>query len=168
MQLTESKKYFGIDPGLNNTGWGIVLYHGKNSFEYVDSGIIKTKNKLFQAERLKIIFDSILDKIELHKPNYAAIENTYVNVNNASSLKLAQAKAAALIALAKGGININEYPAKTIKKVITGSGNADKKQIKKMMLIWLPNKYIDSADEVDAVATAICDALSNKRKLKLL
>jgi crossover junction endodeoxyribonuclease RuvC len=168
MQLIEGKIFLGIDPGLNNTGWGMVLYGGKDSFEYVDSGVISTKSNLLQAERLKIIFDGVMEKLELYKPSYAAIENTYVNINNASSLKLAQAKAAALIALAKGGININEYPAKTIKKIVTGSGNADKEQVKKMMQIWLPNKYIENADEADAVAIALCDALSNKMKLKFL
>tara|TARA_B110000503_G_C6787967_1_gene266040 strand:- start:31 stop:528 length:498 start_codon:yes stop_codon:yes gene_type:complete len=160
----KDKIFLGIDPGLNKTGWGFISCINVNSFQYIASGIIKTNKTLKQAERLLHIYNGVTEIVETFKPNFSAIENTYVNANYESSLKLAQGKGSSLIALAQKGLCINEYPAKTIKKVVTGLGNASKDQVKKMVEVLLPSKHTTSHDENDALAIAICDLLSRTMK----
>ncbi|MFQ3307343.1 MAG: crossover junction endodeoxyribonuclease RuvC [Candidatus Midichloriaceae bacterium] len=158
-----SKRFIGVDPGLNFTGWGILDQQGSDNFVYVASGVIKTSKKSNYPERLSEIFKSIHDIVLQYNPNFAAIEDTYVNVNNQSSIKLAQAKAASMIAISNNKIDLVEYPAKTIKKTVTGNGNADKRHIVKMLKLLIPGVDIELFDEADAVAIALCHAIINNK-----
>ena len=155
--------FLGIDPGLNKTGWGIIQ-KCSNSLKYINSGVIKTKvDRESIAEPLLEIFNEISNVILQYQPSYAAIENTYVNNNPISSLKLAQARAAAIVACAKNGLIASEYQASTIKKVVSGKGNSNKDEIFKMLTLqlgYIENKKYD--DESDAIAVAMCDALFQK------
>ena len=166
-------RFLGIDPGLNFTGWGVVKYKGADSFSYVASGVIKTSIKTTHAERLNQIFLKSLEIIRRYTPEVAAIEDTYVNINNQSSIKLAQAKAATIIATSQSKIPLIEYPAKKVKKTITGSGNADKSQMMKMIKYWLPDVSTKvlaplflTSDEADALAIALCYASHYKHNRK--
>ena len=159
-------RFLGIDPGLNFTGWGVVEYKSADSFSYVASGVIKTSTKTIHAERLNQIFLKSLEIIRRYTPEVVAIEDTYVNVNNQSSIKLAQAKAATIIATSQSKIPLVEYPAKKVKKTITGTGNADKSQMIKMIKYWLPNVSIKISDEADALAIALCYASHYKHEKK--
>lgn len=165
--------FLGIDPGLIHTGWAVVMKSGMN-LAYVKSGVIyqKKSHEAYQgangtnvqsiqcfAMRLTKIFYDLCDIIKTYKPNAAAIENVYVNLNCGSSLKLAQARAAALLACGVNDICVSEYQAKTIKKMLVGSGSADKEQVVRMINLYLRNiTEIKSADEADAIAIAICHA----------
>jgi crossover junction endodeoxyribonuclease RuvC len=160
-------RFLGIDPGLNFTGWGVIDCINNDKFNYIASGIIKTSTKMDYHFRLNHIFTEALKIIEFNKPTYAAIEDTYVNANNKSSIMLAQAKAASIIATSQNNLPITEYAAKKIKKTISGSGNADKSQIIKMISYWLPNLKIKSYDEADALAIALCHANHYKHNKNL-
>ena len=160
-------RFLGIDPGLNFTGWGVIDYISNDKFIYIASGIIKTSPKMNYHLRLNHIFTESLKIIALHSPTYAAIEDTYVNVNNKSSIMLAQAKAASIIAISQNNLPISEYAAKKIKKTISGSGSADKSQIIKMISYWLPNVTIKLSDEADALAIALCHASHYKHNKSL-
>ena len=160
-------RFLGIDPGLNFTGWGVIDYISNDKFIYIASGIIKTSTKMNYHLRLNHIFTEFLKILELHNPNYVAIEDTYVNINNKSSIMLAQAKAASIIAVSQKDLPIVEYPAKTIKKTISGSGSADKSQIIKMISYWLPNTVIKFSDEADTLAIALCHANHYKHNKSL-
>ena len=160
-------RFLGIDPGLNFTGWGVIDYISNDKFNYIASGVIKTSTKMDYHLRLNHIFTEALKIITLHSPIYAAIEDTYVNVNNKSSIMLAQAKAASIIAITQNNLPITEYAAKKIKKTISGSGNADKSQIIKMMSYWLPNITVKLPDEADALAIALCHASHYKHNKSL-
>ncbi len=159
-------RFLGIDPGLNFTGWGVIDYKSADKFLYVASGVIKASAKIPYAERLYHIFQKSLDIISIYNPEAAAIEDTYINVNNQSSIKLAQAKAAAMIAISQNKIPPVEYPAKKVKKTITGTGNADKTQMIKMIRYWLPDVTTEISDEADALAIALCYASHYKYKGK--
>ena len=74
-------RFLGIDPGLNFTGWGLIDYINANKFTYIASGVIKTIPKMEYSQRLNHIFNQVLQVIESYNPEYAAIEDTYVNVN---------------------------------------------------------------------------------------
>jgi crossover junction endodeoxyribonuclease RuvC len=160
-------RFLGIDPGLNFTGWGIVDYISADKFTYIASGIIKTVPKMEYSQRLNHIFNQSLKIIENYSPKHAAIEDTYVNVNNKSSIMLAQAKAASIIAISQNNIPLVEYAAKKVKKTISGTGNADKSQIIKMISYWLPNISVKFSDEADALAIALCHASHYKHSEKI-
>lgn len=158
----------GIDPGLVKTGWAIIEYK-QNNIIYISSGVIKApilnkddKNKVSLQNRLTFIFTSVLDIINQYTPISAAIENTYVSINYESSLKLSQARAAAMVACGYSSIPIHEYQATTVKKRLVGNGNADKLQIMKMVRLYIKNakdmKDTMIHDEADALAIAICHA----------
>ncbi len=158
--------FLGIDSGLRKTGWGIVRKDNKG-IKYIASGVLKTKitdkgpEHKSDALALKEIFEYIIDIINQYKPDRCSIENTYVNNNPISSLKLAQARAAAIVACSVSGLIPSEYQASTIKKVVSGKGNADKTQVNKMISLQLGNIKTETSDESDAIAIAMCDALSN-------
>lgn len=128
------------------------------------------------SRTLAAIFSQLSTIIATYSPDEAAIENTYVNVDFAASLKLAQARAAALIACATAAVKITSYQAKTVKKVVTGSGNADKTQVQRVLPLYLNldsdlnPKPIQSgqlskrrSDETDAIAIALCHLLQTAR-----
>lgn len=163
-------KTIGIDPGLMHTGWAIIEKSG-NNLMYRGSGVIrsvkmrKTENTMSSTQcftlRLTYIFHSLDEIIKHHKPYAAAIENTYVNINYESSLKLAQARAAALLACGTNDIHAYEYQAKTVKKMLVGSGSANKEQMVRMVNMYLKNiTTVKLLDEADAIAIAICHAYS--------
>ena len=150
-------RIIGIDPGLNNTGWGIIE-KDQNKLSYIACGVIKPHTKASMAERLYQI-DAELEKvIALYKPDTSAIEETFINKSGSSSLKLGMARGAAFLAPARAGLEVAEYGANKIKKSVVGAGHADKNQIQMMVKILLPKADFKSADAADALAIAICHA----------
>lgn len=148
-------KIIGIDPGLRHTGWAIIESSG-NSIKFIDAGVINTDSGELLPQRLLFIHDNLAQIIQAHKPTHAAIEDTYVNKNFASSLKLAHARASAILTLSIHGLIPKEYPAKVIKRAIVGSGKAEKEQVAFMLKFLVPLAANLSADAADALAVAIC------------
>lgn len=151
----------GIDPGLQKTGWAVVC-KDNNQLRYIACGTVKPDTKLPLAERLFILNDELQRVMHHHRPNEAAIEETFVNVNAASTLKLGQARGAILLSLSLGGLPVSEYSATKVKKSLTGVGRASKDQIGMMVQTLLPQARteIEAAgeDARDALAVAICHA----------
>lgn len=135
-----------------------------SALRYVGSGTIAPATSSAFPERLKAIHDGIRQVLEKHQPHEAAIEETFVNVNPASTLKLGQARGAALLTLSLAGLVIGEYPARTVKQSVTGTGRAEKKQMGVMVQHLLPTAKNLAADEADALAIAICHAHYRGRK----
>ena len=151
-------RIIGIDPGLSKTGWGLIELRRGDCY-YLDSGFIATNAADELSVRLLHIFNEINKLIVLHHPEMAALEETYVNVNSKTSLHLAHARAASIIALASAGLFVKPYPAKTIKKTLTGTGNADKEQVAKMLMMRLINcAAVKDHNAIDALALAFCHA----------
>ena len=96
--------------------------------------------------------------IHEHQPDEAAVEETFVNANPASTLKLGQARGIALLVPAEFGLPVGEYPPNLVKKTVVGSGHAAKEQIQMMVQTLLPGCAVKSADAADALAIAICHA----------
>ena len=149
----------GVDPGLQRTGWGLVKKDGSRLI-YVDSGTLTTDPKLPLAKRLLQLHDTLLEIITHHKPGSSAIEETFVNVNPASTLKLGQARGALLMTLSLAGLDVHEYAATQIKKTVVGVGRADKAQVQAMVELLLPASKgkTKGPDAADALAIAICHA----------
>jgi crossover junction endodeoxyribonuclease RuvC len=150
-------KVIGLDPGLRNTGWGVIDIDG-NRLSHVAHGVVQSVTALPLAERLVQLYDGLLDVIAQHDPAEAAVEETFVNVNAASTLKLGQARGIVMLVPAQHGLVVAEYPPNLIKKTVVGAGHAAKQQVLMMVNTLLPGCGVKSADAADALAVAICHA----------
>jgi crossover junction endodeoxyribonuclease RuvC len=155
--MIDSVRIIGFDPGLRTTGWGIVDVQG-NRLSYVAHGVVKSESKANLAPRLSQLYQGLLKIIENYSPHEAAVEETFVNKNPASTLKLGMARGIVLLAPAQAGLVIGEYAANRVKKSVVGVGHADKNQVALMVQRLLPTSGVVSADAADALAVAICHA----------
>lgn len=153
-------KILGVDPGLQRTGWAVIEVRNRANF-YLASGVIKTQAQDDIDLRLMTIHSQLQEVIHKFQPQVLAIENTYVNKNFESSLKLAHARAASILTAAINKLPVYEYQAKTVKKTLVGSGKAEKDQLMRMLNILMPGLQFSQADEADAIAIAICHAAHN-------
>ena len=149
-------RILGIDPGLRVTGFGVIDVEGPH-LSYVASGCIKTPAGELPA-RLKVIFDSLNVVIRQHKPDQAAVEKVFVNVNPQSTLLLGQARGAAICAAVCTGLPVGEYTALQVKQAVVGNGHAEKEQVQLMVQRLLKLSGTPSPDAADALACAICHA----------
>jgi crossover junction endodeoxyribonuclease RuvC len=159
---TNPIRIIGLDPGLRRTGWGVIESDGTR-LSYVASGLITSDNEDQLAYRLRALYEGISGVLASYTPAEAAVEETFVNENAKATLKLGQARGMALLAPAMKSIRVAEYPPNLIKKTVVGAGHADKKQIQFMIGLLLPKAKIESADEADALAIAICHASHRSR-----
>lgn len=152
-------RILGIDPGLQTTGFGVIDADGPR-LSYVASGTIKT-NAVPTGDlpgRLKILYTGIREVTARYRPQCAAVEIIFVNVNPQSTLLLGQARGAAITALVAGDLHVSEYTAVQMKKAIAGHGQAKKEEIQLMVqrLLHLPGQ--PGKDASDALGIAIMHA----------
>jgi crossover junction endodeoxyribonuclease RuvC len=155
--MMKAIRILGLDPGLRRTGWGVVAVEGAR-LSHVAHGVIAPDDALPLAERLLALFEGVSAVIALHAPHEAAVEETFMTANGASTLKLGHARAAVMIAPARAGLLVAEYAAKVVKKAVVGTGGADKGQVAFMIARLLPAAGAPSADAADALAVAIAHA----------
>lgn len=154
-------KIIGVDPGLKKTGWAVIEKESDKKVILLEHGVIKPSVNQNAAVRLGTIFKELSSILNKHNPGISAIEEIYVNKNFASSLSLAEARAASIIALDAAGVEVHSFPSRHVKKVVTGYGGADKDQVKHMLKMIFPVfRENASSDESDAVAVALCLAFS--------
>jgi len=149
-------RILGIDPGLNVTGWGVIVQDGAR-LSLVGYGVIKAPPKAPMAQRLCFIFDAVEQLLADHQPHEAAVEDQFVSANPGTALKLGQARAAAMLAPARAGLPVGEYAPRLVKKAVVGTGAAEKSQVAAMVGVLLPGAKAQ-ADAADALAVAICHA----------
>jgi len=149
-------RILGIDPGLRVTGFGVLDKEGQQ-LHYVASGCIRTPDGTL-PERLKVILESLGEVIVLHRPQQAAVEKVFVNVNPQSTLLLGQARGAAICAAVLAGLPVSEYTALQVKQAVVGNGHADKEQVQQMVQRLLHLSGTPSPDAADALACAISHA----------
>ncbi len=150
-------RILGIDPGLQKTGWGIIESEG-NALRYVASGLIRTNTKESLSKRLAFLHHGLVAVIEEWEPEEAAIEETFVNQNPMSALKLGQARGVLLAVPSLKGLHADEYSANKVKKSVVGTGHAAKDQVGMMVKTLLPACGTLAEDEADALAVAITHA----------
>ncbi|MES2070290.1 MAG: crossover junction endodeoxyribonuclease RuvC [Pseudomonadota bacterium] len=148
----------GIDPGLRTTGFGVIHKQG-SKLAYIASGTIKTQDASL-PERLKTILASVSEVIRTYKPDCAAIEKVFVNVNPQSTLLLGQARGAAICALVSADLAVAEYTALQVKQGVVGHGKAKKEQVQDMVQRLLSLPGLPGPDAADALGVAICHAHS--------
>jgi len=150
-------RLLGLDPGLRHTGWGVIDVAG-NRLTYVADGVVHSRQGDALAERLVTLFRAVGEVIERFQPDEAAVEESFVNKNPASTLKLGVARGVVLLAPAERGLPVTEYSTNLIKKSVVGVGHADKEQVQMMVRRLLPGCLAENPDAADALAAAICHA----------
>ena len=150
-------RIIGIDPGLRRTGWGVIDALG-NSLRFVASGTVTSDGDADLASRLCQLHDGLADVIHLHRPEEAAVEQTFVNKDAVATLKLGQARGVAMLVPARAGLHVSEYAPNAVKKSVIGVGHGEKQQIHMMLKILMPKAVFKGNDAADALAIAICHA----------
>lgn len=150
-------RILGIDPGLEHTGYGVVEVIG-NSYRFIACGRVTTKASEPLPQRLVVLASGLGDVIAAHKPEVAAVEEVFVNVNAKSSIKLGQARGVCLLVPSQHGLEVHEYAARLVKKSLVGKGGAEKEQVAHMVKVLLPAAGPKSADAADALAVALTHA----------
>jgi crossover junction endodeoxyribonuclease RuvC len=151
-------RIIGLDPGLRFTGWGIIESAG-NSLRPIACGVIKPITTEDLAKRLAELNREISKIIEAYAPEEAAVEETFVNKNPVSTLKLGMARGVVLATPALFNLPVFEYSANKVKKSVVGVGHAEKHQVITMVQRLLPTLGGSlTSDAADALAVAICHA----------
>ncbi|MGE0743746.1 MAG: crossover junction endodeoxyribonuclease RuvC [Rhodospirillales bacterium] len=150
-------RLLGLDPGLRVTGWGVVDAEG-NRLRHVADGVVRAPADGPLADRLAALFAGLEQVLDAWRPDEAAVEETFVNRNGASTLKLGQARGIVMLAPARRGLPVAEYPANLVKQSLVGVGHAEKAQVAMMVRTLLPGCRLEAPDAADALAVAICHA----------
>jgi crossover junction endodeoxyribonuclease RuvC len=150
-------RIIGVDPGLRRTGWGVIAAEGARR-AFLACGVVESDEKRPLAERLRQLHDGLTEIMRLHRPDEAAIEETFVNRDAQATLKLGQARGVSLLVAALNDLAIAEYAPNQVKKTIVGAGHAEKAQIHAMVRVLLPDADPKTDDAADALAIALTHA----------
>lgn len=150
-------RILGLDPGLRRTGWGVIDAIGSR-LSYVACGTILPPETAPMGQRLAALHAGLMDVLTRFAPAEAAVEETFVNMNPSSTLKLGQARGVVMLAPAQMGLEVAEYAALLVKKSVVGAGRAEKAQVRMMIGILLPKATPQTEDAADALAVAITHA----------
>jgi crossover junction endodeoxyribonuclease RuvC len=150
-------RVLGLDPGLRHTGWGVIDV-AANRLTHVADGVVHAPVDGPLAERLVSLFRQLGIVLGRFLPDEAAVEETFVNKNASSTLRLGVARGVVLLAPAERGVPVAEYSANMIKKSVVGAGHAGKEQVQLMVRRLLPGSAMAEPDAADALAVAICHA----------
>lgn len=154
-------RILGVDPGLGNTGYGIID-HENNQSHLVAHGCIITSPRESTAQRLKAIYDTLSQVIELHHPEACSMEKLFFSINVRSAMAVGEGRGVAILATANANIPLAEYTPQQIKQAVSGSGKAGKAQVQKMVTVLLGLKDNPATShEADALAAALCHAHSS-------
>src|SRR4051812_23929034 len=157
----------GIDPGLNTTGYGVLDFVNAQP-RLIEAGVVRSKASGSLGERLKEIHDGVADIIASLKPEVLAIEELYSHYDRpTTAILMGHARGGIILAAAKAGIPVANYPATQIKKTITGNGHAAKWQMqeavrRELNLPTLP----EPPDVADALAIAMCHCYLNRHEMR--
>lgn len=153
-------RILGIDPGLNTTGYA-VIESGESGPKLLEAGVIRSverREPADMAERLKAIYDGVMEVIDQYGPTYLAVEQLYAHYEHPrTAILMGHARGAIMLAAAQKGLAVHSFAATQVKKTITGSGRASKEQMQLSMLREFRLKAMpEPADVADAMAIALC------------
>ncbi|TDU43106.1 Holliday junction endonuclease RuvC [Gelidibacter sediminis] len=154
--MSKERIILGIDPGTTIMGFGLIKVVGK-TMTFLQMNELDLKKYDDHYLKLKLIFERTIELIDTHHPDEIAIEAPFFGKNVQSMLKLGRAQGVAMAAGLSREIPITEYSPKKIKMAITGSGNASKEQVAKMLQSVLQLKTLPkNLDATDGLAAAVC------------
>jgi crossover junction endodeoxyribonuclease RuvC len=156
-----AKIILGIDPGIADTGYGIIKEDG-GRLTCLTYGSIKTLSGQDLSLRLEILYEQLDKIIKKYRPDKAAVEKLFFNKNVKSALIVGQARGVSMLALIKNNLTISEFTPSQVKQAVSAYGQASKVQVQKMVKLILNLEELPQPDDAaDALAVAIC-ALNNK------
>ena len=149
-------RILGIDPGYAILGYGIIEMRG-NRFKVIDYGAVTTEAGMEMPDRLKVLYNSLMELIGRFEPEVASVEELFFNTTAKTAILVGQARGVALLACSNSGLEIAEYTPLQIKQALVGNGRAEKKQVQFMVKTILNLKEAPKPDDTaDALAAAIC------------
>ncbi len=156
-------RILGIDPGTAVTGYGVVAPSNQGAGDLIECGVIRTNPRRELWHRLDALHDGVLQLIDKHHPDTMALESVFYAKNVRTTVVLAHARGVILLAGARAGLAIAEFPPATVKKVVSGAGGATKSQVAYMVQRLLNLKEPPTPnDAADGVAVALTFLLTRK------
>lgn len=147
----------GIDPGIAITGFGLIQTDQRDELEPVSYGVITTPANLEDGVRLSLIYDELTSLIQRYKPQSSAVEKLFFQKNVRTAFSVGQARGVVMLTLSQAGCPVSEYTPNEVKQSVCGYGNADKRQVQRMVQTLLQLDDIPKPDDAaDALAVAIC------------
>ncbi len=149
-------KILGVDPGTRIVGYGVVHKAG-NRLTHVTHGTVAPGRNPTIPERLRAIFEGLLEVIDAHEPDVVSVEKVFYGKSVTSAMRIGEGRAVVLLAAALRDLPVAEYAPAVVKKALVGSGSADKSQVARMVKALLSlDEVPKSEDASDALAIAIC------------
>ena len=157
----------GIDPGLANTGFGVVRVAGSR-MTALDAGVIESASTEPLERRLETIHAAVAELLAWHEPEALALEDLYFGKNVRSAMKVGQARGVVMLAAAERGIGCTDYTPQAVKMSVCGAGGADKAQVQHMVAALLGLAAVPASDHAaDALAVAICHASQSPQMISV-
>jgi len=145
----------GIDPGTRACGYGLIETDGA-LLKAVDYGAICSTDPVLE-QRLRVIYEGLVEVIKRHGPHVTALEGAYYGVNPRTAIRMGEGRGVALLAAASFGLEVFEYSPAVVKRAVVGSGRAGKYQVQQMIRHLLDLPEIPTPDDAaDALAIAFC------------
>jgi crossover junction endodeoxyribonuclease RuvC len=151
-----AKIILGIDPGIADTGYGVIKVE-RGQLTCLAYGTIKTSARADLITRLEVLHQELDKIIKKYQPNLAAIEQLFFNKNVRTALIVGQARGVVLLTLKQNKLAIVDYTPSQVKQAVAAYGQASKTQVQKMVKLILNLKELPRPDDAaDALAIAIC------------
>jgi crossover junction endodeoxyribonuclease RuvC len=148
----------GIDPGLANTGYGVVERRGSRLVA-LDGGVVQTAPGMRAEDRLGELHDAVTSLLREHRPEAMALESLYFGANARTAFAVGQARGVAMLCAGQRGVACFSYTPQQVKGAVCGRGSAPKDQVARMVAALLGLTAMPSPDHAsDALAVAICHA----------
>jgi len=149
-------RVIGIDPGSRVTGWGVIELQGRR-MALVACGAVTADEREPVPRRLALLADGLRRVLRTYRPEAAAVELAFFGKSASASLRIGEARGAALVELARAGVPVEEFTPSEVKKSVTGRGDAHKRQVQCMAGALLGcARAPEPLDASDALAAAIC------------
>ena len=151
----ERRLVLGVDPGLQNTGLGLISIDTFGVPSYVHHTIIQTKSSHSLENRLNRLFTELTDFIQQFKPSVMIVEEIFASINSNTIIKLGMARAIPVLCASRHNCTLFNVTTRLVKKKITGKGNAEKEEVARAVCRILKIPLISDVDATDALACAL-------------
>jgi crossover junction endodeoxyribonuclease RuvC len=148
----------GIDPGVANTGYGVVAQQRGRMFA-LDGGVVETAAGRDAGARLAAVHERVGALMDEYRPDALAVEDLYFGTNARSAFAVGQARGVVMLAAGQRRIACASYTPQQVKAAVCGNGRAAKDQVQRMVQTLLALPDLPRPDHAaDALAVAICHA----------
>ena len=154
-------RILGIDPGYGITGIGLIEAN-RNQFQFLRCGTITTPPNTEFSWRLEVIYNDMVQLLQVAKPDVVAIEELFFGHNVTTGINVAQSRGVILLAIRQAGLEVYSYKPMQVKQALVGYGGATKRQMQDMTMRLLHLNAMPKPDDAaDAIAIALCHGRSS-------